>query len=92
MGNTRQSILDASGYPALKAKADALDAEQDRLRDCIVAYQARTIADVAAMVRFMGRWEFAELMEGLTQPDDMSISERLYAGLLADVERLAKPA
>ena len=43
MGNTRQSILDASGYPALKAKADALDAEQDRLRDCIIAYQARTI-------------------------------------------------
>ena len=82
-----QAILNASGWPSLKAAEDALDAEDDDLKEKILAYEARTFADVAAKLRFLGYWEpFAEIE---VQPENMGIVERTYVALLADVERLA---
>jgi hypothetical protein len=83
-----EAILDASGYPELKAKADALDTEQDRLIDAIVTSPARTMGDVAAKVRFLGEWEpFTEIE---LRPEDMGVVERAYLSLFSDVLNLAE--
>jgi hypothetical protein len=82
-----QAILEAAGWPALKARADALAAEQDQLINAIVGCQARSMGDVAAKVRFLGNWEpFAEID---LQPENMGVVESAYASLWVDVRRLA---
>jgi hypothetical protein len=82
-----QAILEAAGWRALKAKADALDAEQDRLIEAIAGCRARSMVDVEAKVRFPGNWEpFAEID---LQPENMGVVESAYVSLWVDVRRLA---
>ena len=84
-----QAILDASDWPSLKAAEDALDAGADDLEAKIVAYEARTIADLAVKVRFLGYWVFDGVTDGDKDREDMSIDEITFLSLLADAERLA---
>jgi hypothetical protein len=69
---------------------DAMDAEDDRLRDVIAAYPARTMADVAAKLRFLSMAQWGEVLSGPADDPDLSYDESVYLALLADVDRLAK--
>ena len=84
-----QTILDASNWPALKAAEDALDAEADDLEAKIIAYKARTIADVSAKVRFLGYWAFDGVMDGDKHREDLDANDKVFISLWADTERLA---
>ena len=82
-----QAMPESADWRALKVAEDALDAEADDLEEKILAYQARTMADVAAKVRFLGSWE--PFIEIENQPEATGIVELAYVSLLADVQRLA---
>jgi hypothetical protein len=85
-----QAFLEAAAWPALKARADALDAEQDRLINAIIGCWARSMGDVEAKVRFLGNWEPFAAID--LQPENMGAVESAYVSLWLDVRRLAGKA
>jgi hypothetical protein len=88
VGVREAAILEAAGYFPLKAKADEAEAAVNRAIDQILTYPIASWSDVAAMLRFMGRWEpFDDADEG-TRDGDMVM--RAYRCLKDGVARKAK--
>jgi hypothetical protein len=80
------AILEAAGYYKLKAKADAAQAAAERAIEQILSCPIASWPDVAAMLRFMERWEHF----GSLPADTGDVLCRSYRAFTAAVNRKVK--
>ena len=83
---TENAILERAGYFKLIAAYEAAEASSDRLIEQILSRPVSQWGDVAAMLRFMGRWEPFASARG----DGNDITVRTYRALSAGVRRKLK--